>query len=207
MLMLSMATVVLMHRLLRRCDVSAWHATLGTLTVMVSPLFFPLAFSFMSDVPGLLAILCCFYCVVSAVQASTPRAAFAWTVAASLSNVALGSVRQIAWLGVLVVVPCAAWGLRRHGRAFLLATAALWLGSATAIAFMMRWFARQPFILREPLLAISLDRRMLAHTLVPTLSALARVVLTLVLYSLPVLLAVAARLRLRERRVQEAFAA
>ncbi len=205
-LVLSMATVFLMHRLLRRCGVSLWHATLATLTLTVSPLFFPLAFSFMSDVPGLLAILCCFYSVVRALQAKRARAALLWIGAASLSNVMLGSVRQIAWMGVLVVVPCVAWVLRRYGRDFLLATAGIWVGCAAAIALTMRWFARQPFILREPLLAISPDLRTLSHLLIPMLSALARVGLTLILYSLPVTLAVAGRLRLRDRRVQVAFA-
>ena len=71
-------------------------------------------------------------------------------VPAAASNVVGGTARQIAWLGVLVMVPSTAWLLRRR-RGVLLASSILWAISASIIFACMRWYARQPYSLPQTL--------------------------------------------------------
>ncbi len=154
---LSLAVIFLLQRLFERCGIARPNATLGTLTVVLSPLFVPLSFSFMTDIAGLFTILLCMDLCVSALRASTDRAACAWVAAAALSNAAVGSIRQITWLGVLLLVPCTAFLLRRR-RGVLAVAAASWLVSVAFIFFCMRWFAHQPYSITEPLIAKTWDR-------------------------------------------------
>lgn len=151
MLPLALATVVLLYRILVRFGVTERNAVVGTLTVGLSPLFLPMADSFMSDVPGLLVILACIYCCLRALASSTARGAILWLLIATASNVVGGTVRQIAWLGALVMVPTAAWMLRRR-RGVLPVSAAIWVASCAAIWICMRWFVRQPGALSESVL-------------------------------------------------------
>src|SRR6185312_5966031 len=129
MLPVAMATVFLFHQILLRFGVSSRNAVIGTLTLGLSPLFLPLADSFMTDIPGLLVILICIYCCQRAIGSTSTRNAILWLVLAAASNVAGGTVRQIAWLGALVVVPTTGWMLRRR-RGVLPVSLTLWAASA-----------------------------------------------------------------------------
>jgi len=144
MLPIAMATVFVFHQILLRFGVNTRNAVIGTLTLGLSPLFLPLADSFMTDIPSLLVILICIYCCQRAIDSGTARAAILWLVAAGISNIIGGTVRQIAWLGVLVVVPTAGWMLRKK-RAVLPVAVALWVAGVAAIFLCMRWFAHQPY--------------------------------------------------------------
>jgi hypothetical protein len=150
-LIVGMATAALMQRLLVRLGVNEWNSTLATLTLTVSPLFLPLTFSFMTDVPGLFAILVCLYGCIRAIQAISNRAAIHWLIFAAVCNAIGGTARQIAWLGVLVLVPSTAWVIRRR-RGALVAAAALWVVSVLFIVGCMLWFKRQPYSVSEPLI-------------------------------------------------------
>ncbi|MBB5318911.1 ArnT family glycosyltransferase [Tunturibacter empetritectus] len=151
-LIVSIGTVVLIQRLFLRFGISQWNATIATLTIALSPLFLPLAYSFMSDVPSFFCLIVCFYSCVRAIQAGTDRAAAGWLVFAALSNVLGGTVRQVAWLGALVVVPCTTWYLRRRA-GVILTGVVVWLMSAIAIVGCIHWFNHQPYSLREGLLS------------------------------------------------------
>ena len=168
---LSLAVIFLLQRLFERCGISRPNATLGTLTVVLSPLFVPLSFSFMTDIAGLFTILLCMDLCVSALKATNDRAACAWIAAAALSNAAVGSIRQITWLGVLLIVPCTAFLLRRR-RGVLPVAAASWLVSVGVVFFCMRWFAHQPYSITEPLIAKAWDRSTLSEITGYTLFAL-----------------------------------
>lgn len=177
MLVISVPTVVLMQRILVRLGVRERLAVLGTLTVCLSPLFLALAFSFMSDVPGLLVLELCLYGLLRMLSARTDRAALGWLLFAGLSNLAGGTVRQITWLGVLVMLPCAAW-LARKRRGIVPVAAALWVVSFLLIQFCTHWFNRQPYIVGSSLriecsLGDLVRRRIL------------RGALTVVMYTLP----------------------
>lgn len=154
---LSLAVIFLLQRLFERCGISRGNATLGTLTVVLSPLFVPLSFSFMTDIAGLFTILLCMDLCISALKATTDRSACAWIAAAALTNAAVGSIRQITWLGVLLIVPCTTFLLRRR-RGVLPVAAASWLVSVGFVFFCMRWFSHQPYSITEPLIAKAWDR-------------------------------------------------
>lgn len=147
-LFIAVCTVVMIQRLLVRLGISEWNSAIATLTIALSPLFLLLSFSFMSDLPGLFCLTLCLYGSVRAMQAQTDRAATAWLLFAAASSVIGGTARQIAWLGALVIVPSAAWWMRRrHG---LLVTAAIvWLFSVAAILVCLNWFHHQPYSLPE----------------------------------------------------------
>jgi hypothetical protein len=192
---LGMATAALLQRLYVRMGLNPWNATLATLTIVLSPLFLPLAASFMSDVPGLFAILLCLYACVRAVQANTDRAAIGWLIFAALANAVGGTARQIAWLGALLMVPSAAWVLRRRP-GVLITAAILWILSAGFIAGCMYWFKKQPYSIIEPLLpqSYSASEPVLFHV-----HYMSHKYLAILLLSLPILIAFAARYPVKER--------
>ena len=145
---IAMCTLVVFHAVQRRFGISHRNALLGALTLGLSPMFLPLASSFMTDVPGLFVVLVCLYFCQRAVSASTDRAAIGWLISAAASNLLGGTARQIAWLGVLVMVPATGWFLRRR-RGVLLSSALLWAGSFVVILGCVRWFGRQPYAVPE----------------------------------------------------------
>ncbi len=147
-LVVSLACCGLMQRTFVRLGISEWSASIATLTLILSPVSLPLSFSFMSDIPGLFVILICIYCCLRASQAISDRVALGWLACAALSNVAGGTVRQIAWLGALVMVPSAVWYMRRR-RHMLLVGATLWAVSALGIELYLRWFRVQPYAVIE----------------------------------------------------------
>lgn len=144
MLPIAMATVFLFHEILLRFGVNTRNAVIGTLTLGLSPLFLPLADSFMTDIPSVFIILVCVYCCQRAIAAQNAHAATLWLVLAACSNIAGGTVRQIAWLGVLVCVPSTGFLLRRT-RAVLPVSLMLWGIGVLSILLCIKWFARQPF--------------------------------------------------------------
>lgn len=137
-------SVWVFHAVLRRCGISRRSAIFGALTLGLSPIFISLAPSLMSDVSGLLVIVLCFLMCQRALGARSDAAALGWLVSASMVNVAGGTVRQIAWLGALVVVPCTAWLIRRRRGA--IATGLLcWCLSVVAIGACLLWWSHQPY--------------------------------------------------------------
>ena len=151
-LIVGMATAALMQRLFVRLGVNEWNSTLATLTLTISPLFLPLTFSFMTDVPGFFAILVCLYGCTRAIQATCDRAAIQWLIFAAVCNAIGGTARQIAWLGALVIVPSTAWVIRRR-RGALAVAATSWIASALFIGGCIFWFKSQPYSVSEPLFA------------------------------------------------------
>lgn len=162
MLPLAMATLFLFHQILRRFGIDSQNAVLGTLTLALSPLFLPLAASFMTDVPGLLVILTCIYMCQRAVASRSDRAALIWLSSAMLVNVAGGAVRQIAWLGSLVMVPSTAWFLRQR-RGMKVGGGLLLLLALLGVLTYMHWFNQQPYSVPEQIVGGPFHRRMLVH--------------------------------------------
>jgi hypothetical protein len=86
----------------------------------------------------------CLYFCQRAVLSTSARETIAWLCLAALSNVAGGTVRQVVWLGALVLVPTAGWLLRKRS-GVLLATIVLWIGSAISVLLVMQWYKHQPY--------------------------------------------------------------
>lgn len=160
-LLVAMATAFLTHRTMVRSGISERNATIGTLTLAVSPLFLVLSMTFMSDMYGLFAVVICMYCCLRALQSASTDRTVAWLFAAVATNAIFGTARQIAWLGLLVMVPCTLWLLRRQPRALVLG-ASFTVAGAVFVFVTMRWFHMQPYALGLPTGA---NHKPLAHTL------------------------------------------
>lgn len=148
MLPFAMASVYLFHQILVRFGIGPRDAVLGTLTLGLSPLFFMIATTYMTDVSGVFIILLCLYMCQRAVVVQGTRAAFIWLISAGIVNLLGGTVRQTSWLGVLVMVPSTAWLLRRH-RGMLLAGSATTLVGLAGVLACLHWAKQQPFFVPE----------------------------------------------------------
>jgi hypothetical protein len=146
--LIAMASVWLFHQILVRFGIAPRLAVFGALTLGLSPLFVPLAASFMTDVPGLFIVMLCLYMCQRAVAASSDRSALLWLSSAAVLNVAGGTVRQIAWLGALVMVPSTAWLLRKQ-RGMILAGILLGVMSFLAVLGCLHWFEQQSYSVPE----------------------------------------------------------
>lgn len=182
--LVGMLTAYLVHRSATRSGISLRNASLGTLALVVSPLFLPLSVTFMTDVSGLFCIVFCYYACLRALQADHDRSVLLWLTIAALTNALGGTVRQIAWLGVLVLFPCAVWLLRRR-RYVLPLGVALYAVSALIIFGAMRWFARQPYALGEAILPAHIGLRTFAVSLHDYYNCFA----SIALFLLPLLIA------------------
>lgn len=189
----AMASVYLFHRILTRFGVSQRNASIGALTFGLSPVFFPVAISFMTDVPGLLVILLCVFMCQRAASARSSRAAIVWLVSSALLNVAGGTVRQNAWLGALVMVPSTGWLLRR-GRGVLLASVASASVSLVLVVALVHWFNGRPNVFIDPV-----TETVFHYSVRDVLRELTKLLLCLLLLLLPLLAAWWPRARILSR--------
>jgi hypothetical protein len=150
-LLVAMAIAFLFQRILVRSGITERNATIGTLTLVLSPLYLMHSVTFMSDIWGFFAIVICLYSCIRALQSHTARPTIAWICFAILTNALFGTSRQIAWLGILVMVPSTLWLLRSRRRV-LFAGATANLAGAFFILGCMQWLKRQPYTVPEHLL-------------------------------------------------------
>jgi hypothetical protein len=186
-LMISVATTYLLQRVMARFGLSPASATLGTLTVMLSPSWFILTEIFMTDAAGLFALVLCFYGCQRAVLARDNFSAVGWLCLAGLTDIVGGTARQIAWLGVLVLVPATAWLLRRR-KGVLLSGALLWVIGIAAIAICSHWFLEQPYTLKEKMIQNSSGSLVHASTLASVARTMLRTLPSLPLLAMPVMM-------------------
>jgi hypothetical protein len=193
---LALIIVSLFYVIQTRFGIRPYNAVIGTLCLGLSPLFLPLAASFMSDIPGLFIILVCLYCCQRAVATRSDAITIAWLSLAAITGAAGGTARQIAWLGALVMVPSTAFYLRRR-RGVLLAAALLWIATVAVVFYFMHWFATQPYSISVSLFKES-SRVLNDPRLIPILLALPSIpcdFLCLLLVVFPVMIAWLPRLR------------
>ena len=174
----------LFHQILVRFGLGPRLALFGASTLTLSPLFLPLATSYMTDVPGLFVILLCIWSCQECVRATEDRSAVRWLIAAAAVNVFGGTARQIAWLGALVMVPSTALLLRRR-QGMVRTGVIVWLLSVAAIAGFALWFRQQPYSVPEPLLPLAWRLRLVTHGA----AQLLRTLLCTLLVAFPVLAA------------------
>lgn len=133
---------LLLYALGRRAGLNPPYALFGALSVALSPVFLPMAASFMTDVPGFFFWLACVYCAVRAGRAAGRGAACAWLAAAAVTGVAGGTIRQIVWAAPLLSIPTVAWLRRRGCYTF---SALLWFASVVPMVLLLGWFVAQPY--------------------------------------------------------------
>jgi len=141
---IALLTAILFHAILRNFGMNRAHALFGTLTLTLNPLFLSLSATFMTDIPALLVVLLCVYLCQRALAAQDDIHAVLWLAAAALTNLGLGTVRQVTWLGLLIIVPCCAWLMRRR-RYVVPATIVLWIVGVISIKLLIAWFFRHPY--------------------------------------------------------------
>ena len=154
-LLVAMATAFLFQRTLALAHISERNATIGTLALVLSPLYLMLSATFMTDIFGLFSIIVCLYGCLHALQASSDRATILWLCFAIAANALCGASRQIGWLGILVMLPSTLWLLRSRRPVLLAGSAATLLG-ALFIFTCLHWLKHQPYIVPEHLLPKSI---------------------------------------------------
>jgi hypothetical protein len=142
--------VPLAHAVMVRAGLNRVHALFGTLLVGLCPLTLSLSATFMTDTGGLLVILLALYCAMRAVSAGTDRAVLGWLALGFAVGALGGSSRQISWLASLVLMPSAAWLLRKR-RGVIALSAVLWLAGFAFVLWCLWWFKHQPYNVPEPL--------------------------------------------------------
>ena len=192
-LIVSALTVALLHRLFLRVGVNAWNASLATCVCAVSPIFLLASVTFLSDLPGLLAVLTSYYGCLRAIESKNH--APAWILFAIFCNVLLGTCRQIAWLGLVVVVPSAMWILRKDRRVLAAGFLSVPLGIALICAA-VAWFNSQPYAVAEHI-SRSQFRKSSGEEFV---AFLIRLLFEVVLFSIPIALAFAPALARIKRK-------
>jgi hypothetical protein len=188
-LLVAIAAIILTQQLFVRFGITSRNSTIATLTIALSPVFLLLSFSFMSDIGGYFSLVLCLYACVRAVQSTSNWAALAWLAFAAISNVITGTARQTGWLGALILVPCAAWLMRKRPGA-LLTGALLWIASVLAILACLHWFNSQPYSISSAQLKAEQQN---AVTLIDIAKALVQSFLALGLLISPVLVGFLAR--------------
>jgi hypothetical protein len=147
-LLVAIALAFFLQRTMVWAGISERNATIGTLALVLSPLYLLLSATFMSDVHGLFAIVLCLYGCLRALRAESAGAAISWLCFAVSTNAVCGTSRQLAWLGVLVMVPSTLWLLRAQRRV-LLAGAAAALAGVLFILGCLLWLKHQPYTTPE----------------------------------------------------------
>jgi hypothetical protein len=193
--LVAVLTTFLIQRTFVRAGINEQNAATGTLAIVLTPLYMALSVTFMTDLPGLFAVVVCFYGCLRALQATSSSRATMWVCFAALANTILGSARQISWLGVLVMVPCALWLLRRNRRTLVVGGVATLIGWSS-IALSLHWFEQQPYAIPEHLLFKIDSLRQLGQMVKELLG----VVLDIPFLILPIVAAYLTVLRRRDRQ-------
>jgi dolichyl-phosphate-mannose-protein mannosyltransferase len=140
---------LLLFKISRASGLNQSFACLATLSVVLSPLFIPLAASFMTDVPALFFALACFSCAIRAVMAADTRSCVRWLTAAAVTGMLGGTVRQVVWGAPLSAIPAIVW-IRRGERRVVMAGAFVFMACAAFVGLGFRWLARQPYFEWDP---------------------------------------------------------
>jgi hypothetical protein len=160
-LFIAVVMAFVLQRLLVRANLSERNATLATLALALSPLYLVLSATFLTDITGLFAIVICLYGCLRALQSATNPTAILWILFAVLTNAVFGTSRQIAWLGILVMLPSTLWLLRSRRRVVVAGAVATFAGAFFIVAC-LQWLKHQPYNIPEHLLPETFP---VAHTI------------------------------------------
>jgi len=149
-LLISLLLVFFLQRCFVRAGITENNASMATLTLVLSPLYLMMSVVYMTDIFGLFATVICLYGCLRALQSTTPNATIFWLCFAVTTNAIFGTARQIAWLGILVMLPSTLWLLRAQRRVLIAGSAAT-LAGATFIFACLQWLKHQPYSIPEHL--------------------------------------------------------
>jgi hypothetical protein len=173
------------YALARSCGLQRSLAILSSLTLAISPLFLPLAASFMTDAMGLLLAIVSLHMVITAGQTKTTRRAITCIIALVILALIAGTVRQIMWMTAIMGLPCIAW-LRRTERSVAIAALIGWFFMIAGAWITLRWFDTQPYAIPERPISLAISQ--LRHAPEICLGNVWALLLTLTLWTLPAII-------------------
>jgi hypothetical protein len=151
----SLGFVVLVYALGRKSGLERNFALFGAIAVGTSPLFLPLAASFMTEPYGCFFGTLCLYAAIASAQTPNRLHARCWLWVLAISGILGGSNRQVIWAAPLSLIPYL-WWLKRSDRRFTLHAATAGAFCIASAAFL---FAR----LSQPYAPLQLSRAQLFH--------------------------------------------
>lgn len=157
---LAAAAIFLCYLLARHADLRPRFAAFAALMVGLSPLYLPVACTFMTDAPGLFFILLSMYAFVRAIGSPGAVSAIGWLAFGIAVGFVGGTDRQIVWVAPLVLAPYTAW-LRRDSPPILFSCLFGWVLLLGAALLTIRWFNHQPYAIPE--FSIRDDLRLALH--------------------------------------------
>jgi hypothetical protein len=143
MIPVSLGFVALVYAAGRAMGLSRELSAFASIATGSSPLFLPLAASFMTDSPGCLFCMLCVYSALRGVQAANSRDATRWLWVLALAGVIGGANRQVVWIAPVVLVPYLLW-VRRADSAFRIHAVAAYGASGITILAILH-FLSQPY--------------------------------------------------------------
>ena len=143
MIPLAMGFVLLVYATGRAIGLSPELSTFAALATGTSPLFLPLAASFMTDVSGCFFCMLCVYSTIRCAQAENSKSAARWLWALALAGVIGGANRQIVWTAPVVLIPWLFW-VRRADVALRAHAIVAYGASGIAILAILHFFS-QPY--------------------------------------------------------------
>lgn len=176
----SVGFVLLVYALGRRAGLRGELALFGALTVGTSPLFVPLAASFMTEAYSCFFIAVCLYAAIASAETTRGAVAERWLWLLALSGIVGGSNRQVVWAAPLALIPYLFWK-RRTDRRFATHAVVAYSLCATSVAVLMAKLS-QPYAPLElsarQLMQLLLDRWFIASAILEN-SALSCLLLAL----------------------------
>jgi hypothetical protein len=143
MLPLSLGFVVLVYATGRQIGLSEGMAGFGAVFTGASPLFLPIAASFMTEACGCLFGTLCLYAAIRCARADTPEGAVRWLWVLTAAGLIGGANRQIMWIAPLALIPYLVW-IYRDKASFRGHAAAAYGITAGSILTLLHFFG-QPY--------------------------------------------------------------
>lgn len=109
MIPLALGFVLLVYATGRAIGLSPELAAFASVATGTSPLFLPLAASFMTDVSGCFFCILCVYSAIRCAAAKDSRMAARWLWALAVAGVIGGANRQIVWIAPVMLIPWLSW--------------------------------------------------------------------------------------------------
>ncbi len=153
MIPVSMGFVLLVYATGRAIGLNAELSAFASIATGTSPLFLPLAASFMTDVPGCFFCMLCIYAAIRGAKAEGSSGASTWLWVMTLAGLVGGANRQIVWIAPIVLIPYLVWirrgnarlvWIRRGNARFRTHAIAAYAVSGVAVLCILHFFA-QPY--------------------------------------------------------------
>jgi 4-amino-4-deoxy-L-arabinose transferase-like glycosyltransferase len=181
---LSSAAISICYLLARRASLRRGLAVFAALIAGLSPIYLPVAGTFMTDAPGLFCILLSMYAMVRGIESGKAGASVGWLVLGMVVGFIGGTGRQVVWVVPGVFAPYAAW-LRRDSLPVLVTSIFGFVFVLAGAMLTLRWFNHQPYSIPE--LSIRYDLHVALHEKAHFVISVLAIALTLLWVILPAL--------------------